>query len=94
MLSGSVVPGSYISWDQGPRLVATMPRTAREILVDHNEIEFLAYLHWIERGCPWGSPEQDWFRAESELKAQTATARKPPAQAEPRANKRAIASGA
>ena len=28
----------------------------------------LAYRLWQERGCPMGSPEEDWFRAESELK--------------------------
>ena len=25
-----------------------------------------AYELWIERGCPIGSPEEDWFRAEQE----------------------------
>ena len=27
-----------------------------------------AYELWVERGCPEGSPEQDWYKAESELK--------------------------
>jgi hypothetical protein len=27
-----------------------------------------AYFYWLERGCPTGSPEQDWFRAEEELR--------------------------
>jgi hypothetical protein len=31
------------------------------------EIQELAYHFWQERGCPWGSPETDWFRAEREL---------------------------
>lgn len=26
-------------------------------------IEILAYEFWIERGCPFGSPEVDWYRA-------------------------------
>jgi len=26
-----------------------------------------AYFRWLERGCPMGSPEQDWFDAEQEL---------------------------
>jgi hypothetical protein len=25
-------------------------------------------LHWLERGCPIGSPEEDWSRAEQDLK--------------------------
>ena len=33
-----------------------------------------AYELWIERGCPEGSPEEDWFRAESELKEQRGSA--------------------
>jgi hypothetical protein len=32
-------------------------------------ISALAYALWQERGCPEGSPEVDWLRAEEELKA-------------------------
>jgi len=34
------------------------------------QIARLAYEYWQARGCPGGSPEEDWFRAESELKTQ------------------------
>jgi hypothetical protein len=27
----------------------------------------LAYQFWQERGCPHGTPEEDWFRAEREI---------------------------
>jgi hypothetical protein len=37
--------------------------------VGHDEIATLAYELWHARGCPYGSPEQDWLRAESELRA-------------------------
>ncbi len=30
----------------------------------------LAYEYWERRGRPFGSPEVDWFRAESDLDAQ------------------------
>jgi hypothetical protein len=33
------------------------------------EIAALAYTLWQARGCPYGSPEEDWSRAESELRA-------------------------
>jgi hypothetical protein len=33
------------------------------------EIARLAEKYWAERGWPEGSPEQDWLRAEQELKA-------------------------
>lgn len=31
-------------------------------------IPALAYKLWQERGCPNGSDQEDWFRAENELK--------------------------
>ena len=35
---------------------------------DDEEIAWLAYASWQARGCPDGSPEEAWFRAEEELK--------------------------
>jgi hypothetical protein len=34
----------------------------------HGAIELLAYSFWQERGCPFGTPETDWFRAEDTLR--------------------------
>jgi hypothetical protein len=34
----------------------------------HEEIARLAYRLWEQRGRPFGSPEEDWFRAEDELR--------------------------
>ena len=34
-----------------------------------DEIASLAYLYWEARGCQGGSPEEDWTRAEQELRA-------------------------
>lgn len=36
--------------------------------LDHKLTERLAYQFWLERGCPVGSPEDDWFRAQEELR--------------------------
>jgi hypothetical protein len=36
---------------------------------DHERIALVAYLHWESRGCPHGSSEEDWFRAEKEFQA-------------------------
>jgi hypothetical protein len=36
--------------------------------VNQAEISAVAYELWIQRGCPLGSPEVDWFRAEEELR--------------------------
>jgi len=40
--------------------------------LDHRRVERLAYSYWEARGCPDGSPEEDWFRAEDELRRQKA----------------------
>ena len=42
---------------------------------DQADIARLAYLHWLDRGCPVGSPDEDWSWAEQDLKnEQTRTA--------------------
>jgi hypothetical protein len=35
----------------------------------HQEITKMAYWLWQGRGRPQGSPEEDWFNAETALKA-------------------------
>ena len=35
----------------------------------HEEIAALAHTLWQARGCPEGSPEEDWFQAAHELRA-------------------------
>jgi hypothetical protein len=40
-----------------------------EPVVEQEEIAKLAYQYWEARGCTGGSPEEDWLRAEQELKA-------------------------
>ena len=35
--------------------------------LDEKEIAVFAYRFWHERGCPIGSDQEDWFRAEREL---------------------------
>jgi hypothetical protein len=40
-------------------------------VVSDQQIRSLAYRLWQQRGCPEGSPEVDWFRAEKELRPQT-----------------------
>jgi hypothetical protein len=36
--------------------------------LEHTRIARLAYAYWQARGCPAGSPEEDWLRAEDELR--------------------------
>jgi hypothetical protein len=35
----------------------------------HEDIAALAHALWQARGCPEGSPEEDWFHAVQELRA-------------------------
>lgn len=53
------------------------PHTAAEVemseYMDRDEIAKLAYHHWLARqNGGWGSPEDDWFRAEQELRGRPA----------------------
>ena len=47
--------------------------TAASAIV-HDEIALLAYSYWEARGCPYGSPEEDWLRAEQDLQRKVAAA--------------------
>jgi hypothetical protein len=35
-----------------------------------DEVARLAYLYWLDRGCQNGSAEEDWLRAEQQLRQQ------------------------
>lgn len=50
---------------------STIPEMSREMI---KEIEELAYLYWEERGCQGGSAEDDWIRAEVEVRKRRSAA--------------------
>ena len=39
--------------------------------LEHELIVALAHRYWMERGCPEGSAEEDWFRAEHDIRDTT-----------------------
>jgi hypothetical protein len=39
-------------------------------VLDTRRIEILAHQFWRARGCPEGSPDEDWFLAEEQLRHQ------------------------
>ena len=41
-------------------------------VIEHEEIARLAYSYWETRGSSGGSAEEDWYRAEEELKGRAA----------------------
>ncbi len=55
---------------ENPNEPAESAAQAAGVEQDCNEdaVAALAYQMWQERGCPIGSDQEDWFRAENELK--------------------------
>lgn len=41
--------------------------------VNEVDVPELAYQRWVERGCPQGCPEDDWYEAERELRSRSAS---------------------
>ena len=52
--------------------IATLQASDRPVEAGpaHDNIALLAYALWQARGCPEGSSEEDWFKAEKELSGQ------------------------
>ena len=70
--------GDEVTGDEYSRQAVELSRAANKIteaialgyrVVDfrHDQIAALAYEFWQARGCPYGSPDEDWLRAESEF---------------------------
>jgi hypothetical protein len=43
------------------------PEKVSDAVPSQDDIAVLAYFYWEARGCPDGSAEEDWLRAEQEL---------------------------
>ena len=43
--------------------------------LDPTAVADLAYQRWVEKGCPQGSAEDDWFEAERNLRSGRTTMR-------------------
>ena len=50
-----------------PELPVNITELAIQRHVSEPDVARLAYALWEQRGCPEGSSEEDWFRAEQEL---------------------------
>jgi hypothetical protein len=50
-----------------PKLKRQEPLQSAQAEPTHEQIAPLAYALWQERGCPHGSPEMDWLKAEQLL---------------------------
>lgn len=52
-----------------PALPDSSIAPAQNLQLDPEKIAVLAYSYWEARGCQGGSPEEDWLRAEEQLRA-------------------------
>ena len=59
---------------QATRLPHELSAASSEIHPTHEDIAALAYALWQESGCPEGTHEENWLRAEQELTADRKTA--------------------
>ena len=57
-----------------PELQTAGTAVALEDQPSREEVAALAYSYWQARGCQGGSPEEDWLRAEEELRNRLCTA--------------------
>ena len=55
-----------------PALAAEVKTNSIEVIPAYEEIAPLAHSLWQARGCPEGTPEEDWFNAERALNAKSA----------------------
>ena len=53
---------------EAAQAAAAAPAASGSVTIPHEEIQRLAYFYWLERSGQGGSPEDDWFRAEAELR--------------------------
>jgi len=54
-----------------PALVAAAPASSSEVPASTADVAALAYQLWLDRGCPEGSPDEDWYEAQRKLQIQT-----------------------
>ena len=61
---GVVVPATASPISERSSLETISP-----VEITHDQIALLAHSYWVARGYQYGSPEEDWQRAERELQA-------------------------
>ena len=59
-------PTPLTTWQEW--VSADVPQNGQSAEALRERIARLAYSYWEERGCPHGSADEDWYRAEEELR--------------------------
>ena len=52
---------------KGTRKTVGSQASRTDLNPDHDKVGKLAHELWQKRGCPVGSPQEDWFQAERAL---------------------------
>ncbi|MEX2261386.1 MAG: DUF2934 domain-containing protein [Bryobacteraceae bacterium] len=60
--------------EESPAASASNGRRPVPEEIDREAVANLAYSYWLKRGNQGGSPEEDWLRAEEELRERYSTA--------------------
>jgi hypothetical protein len=60
--------GIELGTAEEPSSVTQSDLTSLSATLEHEKIAVLANRYWHERGCPEGSAEEDWFRAEQKIR--------------------------
>jgi Protein of unknown function (DUF2934) len=50
------------------------PESVTTLVPSFEDVASLAYSYWEARGCQGGSPDEDWLRAEQELRTRAVAA--------------------
>ena len=58
-----------------PKKETSIPKTVAACNPSQEEISLQAFLYWEARGYQGGSPEEDWLRAEEELRTRALAVR-------------------
>jgi hypothetical protein len=65
-------PASAVEVSSTPEVVS-VAESVQTVGITTDAVAQLAYSYWVARSYQGGSPEEDWLRAEQELRAATAS---------------------
>ena len=65
--SSEIMSGDAVKMMPDRRSITESLKTAATVSPTESEIATVAYQLWLDNGCPVGSGQEDWFRAEAML---------------------------
>jgi hypothetical protein len=65
---GAIATAPALEPVEAPGIRSYPDLTSLLAALEHERIAALAYFFWQERGCPEGSPDEDWLHAEQHIR--------------------------